>query len=140
LEQYSVLGAQPFLELCAADLAASGLRVSTGHDIGPLAVLSAKEHRVAHLVAAGLTNQQVAKEIYISVKTVEFHLGNIFAKLGINSRKDLAALSRTRPKPEDTHHSTHDRRGERIAYGRANSSSSVRATSGGVPPGNVSAT
>jgi DNA-binding CsgD family transcriptional regulator len=54
--------------------------------------LSAKEHRVAHLVAAGLTNQQVAKEIYISVKTVEFHLGNIFAKLGINSRKDLAAL------------------------------------------------
>jgi DNA-binding CsgD family transcriptional regulator len=92
LEQYSVLGAQPFLELCAADLAASGLRVSTGQDIGPLAVLSAKEHRVAHLVAAGLTNQQVAKEIYISVKTVEFHLGNIFAKLGINSRKDLAAL------------------------------------------------
>ncbi len=91
-ERYSVLGAQPSLELCAADLATSGLRVSTGQDIGPLAVLSAKEHRVAHLVAAGLTNQQVAKEIYISVKTVEFHLGNIFAKLGINSRKDLAAL------------------------------------------------
>jgi DNA-binding CsgD family transcriptional regulator len=91
-ERYSVLGAQPFLEQCATDLAASGLRVSTGHEIGPLAVLSAKEHRVAHLVAAGLTNQQVAREIYISVKTVEFHLGNIFAKLGINSRKDLAAL------------------------------------------------
>lgn len=91
-ERYSLLGAQPFLEQCAADLAASGLRVSTGQDIGPLAVLSAKEHRVAHLVAAGLTNQQVAREIYISVKTVEFHLGNIFAKLGINSRKDLAVL------------------------------------------------
>lgn len=91
-ERYSILGAQPFLQRCANDLAASGLRVTTGQATGPLAVLSAKEHRVAHLVAAGLTNQQVAKEIYISVKTVEFHLGNIFAKLGISSRKDLGAL------------------------------------------------
>lgn len=91
-ERYSLLGARPFLERCATDLAASGLRVPTAQATGPLAVLSAKEHRVAHLVAAGLTNQQVAREIYISVKTVEFHLGNIFAKLNISSRKDLGAL------------------------------------------------
>jgi len=103
-ERYSDLGAQPFLQRCATDLAASGLRVSTDTDFGPLAVLSAKEHRVAHLVAAGLTNQQVAREIYISVKTVEFHLGNIFAKLGINSRKDLAALVADQAQASRGHH------------------------------------
>lgn len=103
-ERYSDLGAQPFLQRCATDLAASGLRVSTDADMGPLAVLSAKEHRVAHLVAAGLTNQQVAREIYISVKTVEFHLGNIFAKLGINSRKDLAALVADQAQAGRGHH------------------------------------
>lgn len=117
-DAYSRLGAQPFLERCAADLADTGLRVSAGQSAGPLAVLSAKEHQVAHLVAAGLTNQQVAKEIYISVKTVEFHLGNIFTKLGITSRKDLGTLIT----------------GDAAGQGSANSSISLIATSGGLPP------
>ncbi|HKN96468.1 MAG TPA: LuxR C-terminal-related transcriptional regulator, partial [Pseudonocardiaceae bacterium] len=117
-DAYSRLGAQPFLERCAADLADTGLRVSAGQPAGPLAVLSAKEHQVAHLVAAGLTNQQVAKEIYISVKTVEFHLGNIFTKLGITSRKDLGNLIT----------------GDATGQGSANSSISLIATSGGLPP------
>ena len=48
---------------------------------------------MARLVATGRTNRQAATELYVSVKTVEFHLGHIFDKLGIRSRKDLIARS-----------------------------------------------
>jgi len=44
---------------------------------------------VARLVAAGHSNRQAAGKLYVSVKTVEFHLGHIFDKLGIRSRQDL---------------------------------------------------
>ncbi|MEV2236260.1 AAA family ATPase [Streptomyces phaeochromogenes] len=54
--------------------------------------LTAQERMVAGRVAAGLTNRQVARELVISVKTVEFHLGHIYAKLGVPSRTRLAAL------------------------------------------------
>jgi DNA-binding NarL/FixJ family response regulator len=57
-------------------------------------VLSGREHRVAHLVAQGLTNQEVAKELYVSTKTVEYHLSNIFIKLSITSRRQLRSLFR----------------------------------------------
>jgi DNA-binding CsgD family transcriptional regulator len=40
-------------------------------------------------VTAGLTNRQVARELTISVKTVEYHLGNAYAKLGVTSRSQL---------------------------------------------------
>ncbi|MFC7586686.1 response regulator transcription factor [Nonomuraea antimicrobica] len=43
------------------------------------------------LVAGGLTNRQIARELLISVKTVEYHLGKIYTKLGIGSRVALAA-------------------------------------------------
>jgi DNA-binding CsgD family transcriptional regulator len=46
---------------------------------------------VARLVITGHSNRQTAAELYVSVKTVESHLGHIFAKLGIRSRKDLTA-------------------------------------------------
>ncbi len=46
---------------------------------------------VARLVAVGRSNRETAAELYVSVKTVEFHLAHIFGKLGIRSRKDLIA-------------------------------------------------
>jgi len=46
---------------------------------------------VARLVITGHSNRQTAAELYVSVKTVESHLGHIFAKLGIRSRADLTA-------------------------------------------------
>ena len=51
--------------------------------------LTPAEQAVARLVATGRTNRQTAAELYVSVKTIEFHLGHIFAKLGIRSRQDL---------------------------------------------------
>jgi DNA-binding NarL/FixJ family response regulator len=47
---------------------------------------------VAHLVAGGATNREVATELVLSVKTIEHHLGRIYRKLGIRSRTELAAL------------------------------------------------
>ena len=51
---------------------------------------------MARLVATGRSNRQAAAELYVSVKTVEFHLGHIFGKLGIRSRKELITESAPR--------------------------------------------
>jgi DNA-binding CsgD family transcriptional regulator len=52
--------------------------------------LTATEARVALAVAAGLSNREVADRLSVSTKTVEFHLGNIFRKLGVRNRTELA--------------------------------------------------
>jgi ATP/maltotriose-dependent transcriptional regulator MalT len=57
----------------------------------PLAGLTAREQAVARLAASGLTNREVAAEMYVSVKAVEYHLSHVFAKLGIQSRRQLPA-------------------------------------------------
>ena len=46
---------------------------------------------MARLVAAGRTNREVAAELIVSPKTVEYHLGHVFAKVGVRSRTELAA-------------------------------------------------
>jgi DNA-binding CsgD family transcriptional regulator len=89
---YAALGASPFQERCAAELVASGFRTAEPGSAAQRAVLSGREHRVAHLVTQGLTNQEVAKELYVTTKTVEYHLSNIFTKLGITSRRQLRSL------------------------------------------------
>jgi DNA-binding CsgD family transcriptional regulator len=57
-----------------------------------LAGLSRAELAVARLVATGLTNREVASELFVSVKTVEYHLRNSYIKLDITSRRELAVL------------------------------------------------
>jgi DNA-binding NarL/FixJ family response regulator len=49
------------------------------------------------LVAAGLSNRQIANRLVISVRTVEGHLYRIFARLGINTREQLVCLTRREP-------------------------------------------
>jgi DNA-binding CsgD family transcriptional regulator len=59
----------------------------------PVAVgaLSRAEHRVAELAAKGLSNKEIARALSVTVHTVEFHLGHVYAKLGVRSRVQLAA-------------------------------------------------
>ena len=90
------LGARPYVEICDRELAAAG--APAGPQTAPaLPGLTPAEQAVARLVAAGRSNRQAAAELYVSVKTVEFHLGHIYDKLGIRSRKDL--ITRIGPPP-----------------------------------------
>jgi DNA-binding CsgD family transcriptional regulator len=81
-------GAEPFLHQVEADLAANGIAVGRPGSRSPLE-LTERERDVAVLVAKGMTNREVAAELYISPKAVDYHLGHIFGKLGITSRRDL---------------------------------------------------
>jgi DNA-binding NarL/FixJ family response regulator len=88
---FSELGADPYVQACATELAA--LQVTVAPDSpATLLGLSRAELAVARLVATGLTNKEVASELYVSVKTVEYHLRNSYIKLDITSRRALADL------------------------------------------------
>ncbi|MBG6238575.1 DNA-binding CsgD family transcriptional regulator [Mycetocola sp. CAN_C7] len=76
------------------------------HPSDPLAILSNREREVAHLAAQGLTNREVAQKLFVSVKGVEYHMGNVLAKLGINSRGGIRVLldgRRAQPVPARRH-------------------------------------
>jgi DNA-binding CsgD family transcriptional regulator len=60
------------------------------------AAISGSELAVVRLVAEGLTNREVAERLFVSPHTVNSHLRHVFAKLGINSRVELARLARDR--------------------------------------------
>ena len=60
------------------------------HDAAGLASLTGRELQVARLVVDRKTNPEIAAELFLSIKTVETHLRNIFAKLGVSSRVELA--------------------------------------------------
>jgi pimeloyl-ACP methyl ester carboxylesterase/DNA-binding CsgD family transcriptional regulator len=72
----------------AAVPAARPRRPATGWE-----ALTGAERRVADLVAGGLANREVAERLYVSRYTVETHLKHVFAKLGVSSRTELAALA-----------------------------------------------
>ncbi|HET8717922.1 MAG TPA: helix-turn-helix transcriptional regulator, partial [Nocardioidaceae bacterium] len=55
--------------------------------------LTPQESQVAALVRQGMANREVAARLFISPRTVDFHLRNVYVKLGITSRTELAALS-----------------------------------------------
>lgn len=86
-------GAQGLVDHARSELHAAGGRprstALTGVD-----ALTASEHRVAALAADGQTNREIAQALFITPKTVEMHLGNTYRKLGIGSRRQLAAALR----------------------------------------------
>ena len=57
--------------------------------------LSQRELEVLHLIAAGLSNQEIAAHLYLSVRTIKFHTGNIYSKLGVKSRTEAVARARS---------------------------------------------
>jgi ATP/maltotriose-dependent transcriptional regulator MalT len=87
--RFTRLGATPFLERVVADLARAGVPAGPAT---PLSRLTDRELQVAHLARQRLTNRQIAGQLYVTTKTVEYHLGNIYAKLGIRSRTQLYDL------------------------------------------------
>jgi ATP/maltotriose-dependent transcriptional regulator MalT len=92
-ELLSSAGAEPFIARVEADLAVAGLH-SRNRSTGRSTLdLTDRERDVALLVARGMTNPEVAAQLYVSRKAVEYHLGNIYAKLGLQGRQDLRSIS-----------------------------------------------
>lgn len=94
-ELFAALGAEPYRQRVQEDLDRIGIHAAPTDDRSPFS-LTEREQDVASLVATGMTNKEVAAELYVSSKAVEYHLRNIYGKLGISSRRELAArLART---------------------------------------------
>lgn len=90
-EMCVALGATPFVQRCDAELSACGVN-RLPDDSPRRPALTPQEQIVAGLVCEGLTNQQVARQMVLSVKTVGYHLSNIYTKLDIHSRTQLVAV------------------------------------------------
>lgn len=88
---YARLGAESYVLRCDRELKAAGLRTGQSDPVGVGHVLTAQERAVGELVAGGRTNKEVAGELFLATKTVQYHLTRIYMKLGIRSRGELAA-------------------------------------------------
>jgi len=93
MEDFERLGAQRWSDVASAELDASGLHVRR-RETGPVVDLTARELQIALLLADGQTTRQAAASLFLSPKTVEYHLRHVYTKLGITSREELAARMR----------------------------------------------
>jgi DNA-binding CsgD family transcriptional regulator len=85
---FEELGATPWAALARAELRAAG-----GRERRSLAddALTGQEERIARAAARGATTREIAAELFLSPKTVEWHLGRVYRKLGVQSRAELAS-------------------------------------------------
>ncbi|HEY7075199.1 MAG TPA: helix-turn-helix transcriptional regulator, partial [Solirubrobacteraceae bacterium] len=90
LSTFERLRAAPWVERAAAELKATGETVRR-RDPAALDDLTPQELRIALMLADGTTVREAAAALYLSPKTVEYHLRNAYLKLGVNSRERLAA-------------------------------------------------
>ncbi|MEU4091227.1 LuxR family transcriptional regulator [Streptomyces sp. NPDC026673] len=87
--------ARPWTDRAVAELRAAGDRVGpVDREPGGVRELTAQQTRISELVAQGATNREIADLLLLSTRTVEYHLRNIFSRLGVRSRVELASLFR----------------------------------------------
>ena len=84
-------GAEAFAERAARELRATGEHPRS-RTAQPTDDLTAQEPHIARIVATGATSKEVAAQLFVSPRTIEAHLRNIFRKLGITSRRQLKDL------------------------------------------------
>ena len=89
LEEFERLEAARHADAAGALLRSLGAPVRTGPK--GVGALTRREGEVLELVGAGLSNPEIAERLYISRKTVETHVGNLLAKLGLRNRAEAAA-------------------------------------------------
>lgn len=89
LEAFGELGATPWADRSAAELRATG---TTAHRRGTdrITDLTSQERQIARLLASGRTTREAAAALFLSPKTVEYHLRHVYSKLGIRSRQELS--------------------------------------------------
>ena len=91
LDGFESLGAAIWAERARAELRASG-QTTRKRDPSTRDALTPQELQIAGFVAEGLTNREVAAQLFVSPRTIDFHLRNVFRKLGITTRTELARL------------------------------------------------
>jgi len=95
-EEFVAMGADGFAERARHELLATGEKVRK-RTVDTLDELTPQEEHIARMARDGRTNPEIGAELYISARTVEWHLRKVFGKLGISSRRELAdALSQRR--------------------------------------------
>ena len=88
LAYFEAAGAQLWASQTRAELRATGETPAPPADAS-LSALTQQELQVTLIVAKGATNKEAAAALFLSPKTIEFHLGNTYRKLGIRSRTEL---------------------------------------------------
>ena len=91
-ESFERLGAAPWAERASTELQATG-ETARKRDPSTISQLTPQELQIARLVGAGGTNREIAAELFLSPRTIDYHLHKIFTKLGITSRSDLVRLN-----------------------------------------------
>ncbi|MFG2955910.1 AAA family ATPase [Streptomyces sp. NPDC048291] len=94
---FTGMGAAAFAERARAELAAAGEQ-ARARTAPADRELTPREREVARLAADGVMNADIAVRLFISVSTVEYHLGKVFRKLGITSRRHLASALDAEPR------------------------------------------
>jgi DNA-binding CsgD family transcriptional regulator len=92
------VGAPPWEERAEAELRATG-ETARRRDPSTIDQLTPQELQIAGLVAAGMTNRQIAAQLYLSPRTIDYHLRKVFSKLGIASRTELARMGVPQQEP-----------------------------------------
>ena len=90
-EALAAMGVEAFADRARHELAATGETVRK-RAVETRGELTAQEAHIARLAAEGLTSPEIAAALYLSPRTVEWHLRKIFAKLGVSTRRQLRRL------------------------------------------------
>jgi DNA-binding CsgD family transcriptional regulator len=92
LATFEDLQAKPWVDRASQELRASGETIRR-RDVSTTSDLTPTELQVAQLVRQGMSNREVASQLFVSPRTIDFHLRNVFAKTGVTSRMELAQLA-----------------------------------------------
>ncbi|SFJ64844.1 helix-turn-helix transcriptional regulator [Amycolatopsis sacchari] len=87
-EAFTAMGAAGFAERARRELAATGVAARERYG-GATVSLTAQEAQIARLARSGFSNPEIGAQLFLSARTVEWHLRKVFAKLGISSRRQL---------------------------------------------------